>query len=149
MSTFTYKGIEITLNDRNGNFTATVNGFHFSKPSLKAMKDHIEKAVKQAFGPISVLVEKGADLVRGKAIALVPAYGRHSKLLTFSVAFDDNRTQAISTCYRDCPEAIAAHKALETQRAETRKINEKRSEEEDALQEKLSAFLIDPKSSNP
>lgn len=155
MTTFTHKGIEISLSEHTGNFSATVNRRFVSKPSLKAMKQFIDNAEKTAFEPVPVLVVeswqmkanvKGVDLVRGKAIALVPSPSRRDKgNMAFSFAVDD-KTMKVETCYRDCPETIAAYKALEAQREETWKINIKRDKEEEALEEKLAAFLLDPNS---
>ena len=47
--TFRHKGVTITLNTNSAEFTAEVNGDLMRKPSLDAIKRHIDKAQKNAF----------------------------------------------------------------------------------------------------
>jgi hypothetical protein len=152
MTKFTHAGVEITLGD-NGKFTATVQGNKVTKPSLDAMKKHIDTKAKSAFKSLPVLVHqnysirknvvKGTDYCRtmllSPPVETKRKYGRRE--LKCKVQGDYNVFE-VESLYTDTPETIAAIKALDAFEERKKKIKEQLEAEEEKLQEALAKFKI-------
>ena len=81
MSKFTHNGIEITLNESSGKFSAVVNGEKIISTSLAGIKKKIDKPAE--FEPFKALVFKWCELreitIVRKKIGRPKTYGRQEK----------------------------------------------------------------------
>lgn len=155
MSTFKHAGIDITL-DGTGKFFATVNGVRVRKPSLDAMKKHIDESAKMKFEPFTAITDEehsddkkarvAKEYVRVQVVGIGKDEGRYSRGDNAFRIIRPGRTepqQPYRAIFEDSPDSIAALLALDAHRAETRKIKEQRDREEEALRKKLR--VLDPK----
>lgn len=157
---FDYEGIRITC-DAGGHFVATVKGARVRKPSLQAMKKHIDEMGRIKFKPFTALCEttymdkdlKGAPgYMRVEVIGIAKNTQRYSggRKHSFMVIAprkdggEPHASEAMRTLYEDTPENLALLVAEEKKRKEKEKAVERFDEEIDALSKKQKR--IDPDS---
>lgn len=151
---FEHNGTEIELDEASGQFKASAGGKIVRKPSLKAMKDHLDRVVKLAFKPFSAIIHatydlkpnvKGTDLTRVEVVA-IEDNGRKGwrARKEFKVRKPSGNQTTVVSCYRDCQEAIEALVAVESYHKETQKIDEQRRKEAERLAAAANKFAVDP-----
>lgn len=147
---YEHGGIEITMNEHDAKFTATVGGKFVRKESLAAMKKHIDAAAKVAFQEFDALTEKyvhdsvkipGTELrrVKIKGVEKSTRYGSRRDACKVFIGFEH-----WDTVFKDCPETIKAYAALEKHEEETSQYMKARRKQQEELKAKLDKFRINP-----
>lgn len=141
---FTHKNIEITVNDR-AQFVATVQGARVVKPSLDAMKKHIDDMLAKAFVPFKAIIEprfgKGTDLDGFAPVNVVGLQKsdhtwRRNKL-DFIIEYVDKKQESISSVLVDTPENRKAAIAARQYDEETTRIKDQRDKKLKELRAKI------------
>lgn len=148
---FKHGGIDIEFNTVRGDFSATVNGKNVRKPSLDAMKKHIDNTAKSTFAPFTALARKddyGATPVNDKdfnvyeVIGIEKCRGRYkSNNHQFLLGPRGSRTR--ERVMVDSPENRKAVKAHDDYREETARIRNEREDRERELARAIKYHVAD------
>lgn len=149
MTAFEHKGIKIDLTD-TGTFIATINATKVRKPSLDAMKAHIDKSLAKPFTAFTGLRRPGygdaqehrkKDLMRVKIVAV-----REDKRARFYDRYQmvEESEKCSSTVFADTPENERLYSQIMAFDNQTASLEKARREERQRLWEGLK--IIDAKS---
>ncbi len=131
-----HKNIVINL-AKNGSFTATVNGSRVVKPSLAAMKKHIDGIATDTRFPFTAYeVEEGVKEVK---VTGVVVEGRSHIRREFLV----DGKEYWGTLYNHSPEALASLKLLSAMRKRHNKLDKQMEKEREAMYAEVEKFELD------
>lgn len=144
MATFTHKGIEITLDEKRGDFSATIGGKRERAASLSAIKARIDKAKTPVFEPWDGLREggtwdKGNAVVSVGGVCLVPVriVGIEKTRCGMEWRSESGRVFGVHSVLRDTPEQRALWQQFQTERQFAESERDRLRQIADATKEKL------------